>query len=49
MSDLDPNFLLPLWQELVRYFSHHRPLVQGEQSLDDRRHAPSGRELRRDP
>lgn len=31
MDDLDPNFLLPLWQELVRYFRHYRPLIQAEQ------------------
>jgi hypothetical protein len=38
MSDLDPNFLLPLWRELVRYFSHYRPLVQGEQDLPPVQH-----------
>ena len=43
MRDLDPNFLLPLWQELVRYFRNHRPLVQGEQDLDSAAHAPRGR------
>lgn len=30
MNDLDPNFLLPLWQSLVSYFRHYRPLVQAE-------------------
>ena len=41
MNDLDPNFLLPLWQELVSYFRHYRPLVQGEQNLESSRHAPA--------
>ena len=43
MNDLDPNFLLPLWQELVRYFRHYRPLVQAEQSLGSGRHIPRNR------
>lgn len=28
MNDLDPNYLLPLWRALVRYFRTYRPLVQ---------------------
>ena len=27
MNDLDPNYTLPLWQALVRYFRTHHPLV----------------------
>lgn len=33
MTDLDPNYLLPLWRSLVSYFSHYRPLVQADQHL----------------
>jgi hypothetical protein len=33
-NDLDPNFLLPIWQALVRYFRAHPPLVQGAQQLE---------------
>ena len=29
-EDLDPNYLLPLWQALVRYFRAFPPLVQAE-------------------
>jgi hypothetical protein len=29
-DDLDPNYLLPLWQALVRYFRAYPPLVQSE-------------------
>jgi hypothetical protein len=29
-TDLDPNFLLPLWRALVAYFRRYQPLVQGE-------------------
>jgi hypothetical protein len=29
-DDLDPSYLLPLWQALVRYFRSYPPLVQGE-------------------
>jgi len=29
-DDLDPNYLLPLWQALVRYFRTYPPLVQSE-------------------
>jgi hypothetical protein len=29
MNDLDPNFLLPLWQSLVSFFGRHPPLVLG--------------------
>lgn len=32
-QDLDPNFLLPLWQALVAYFRGYRPLIQAEQRL----------------
>ncbi|HEY1991562.1 MAG TPA: hypothetical protein VGH71_03805 [Gammaproteobacteria bacterium] len=32
--DLDPHFLLPLWQALVGYFRAHPPLVQGPQQLE---------------
>ena len=45
MNDLDPNFLLPLWQALVRYFSQYRPLVQAEQRLDRRRTLSRGSRL----
>jgi hypothetical protein len=31
--DLDPNFGLPLWRALVRYFRAYPPLVQGPQQL----------------
>ena len=31
--DLDPNFLLPLWQALVRHFRAHPPVVQAPQQL----------------
>jgi len=30
VNDLDPNYFLPLWQALVRYFRTYPPLVQGE-------------------
>lgn len=30
VTDLDPNFLLPVWRALVTYFRRYRPLVQGE-------------------
>jgi hypothetical protein len=33
-TDLDPNFLLPFWQALVRYFRAYPPLVQGSQQLE---------------
>ncbi|HSC48566.1 MAG TPA: hypothetical protein VLG68_10820 [Gammaproteobacteria bacterium] len=29
-DDLDPNYLLPLWRALVRYFRTYPPLVQSE-------------------
>lgn len=32
-TDLDPNFLLPLWQALIRYFRRYRPLIQAPQNL----------------
>ncbi len=32
--DLDPNYLLPAWQALVRYFRAYPPVVQGEQQLE---------------
>lgn len=31
--DLDPHFLLPLWQALVRYFRAHPPVVHAPQQL----------------
>lgn len=31
--DLDPNFLLPLWQVLVRYFRAYPPVAQAPQHL----------------
>lgn len=34
MNDIDPNFGLPLWQALVRYFRAYPPLVQGQQQLE---------------
>ncbi len=34
MSDLDPNFLLPLWRALVRYLRAYPPLVQSPQQLE---------------
>ena len=33
MNDLDPNFLLPLWQALVAYFRRYHPLIQGDQRV----------------
>lgn len=32
--DLDPNYGLPLWQALVRYFRAYPPLVQAPQQLE---------------
>ena len=32
--DLDPNYGLPLWRALVRYFRAYPPLVQAPQQLD---------------
>jgi hypothetical protein len=32
--DLDPNFLLPLWRALVRYFRAYPPVVHGPQQLE---------------
>jgi hypothetical protein len=32
--DLDPNFTLPLWRALVRYFRAYPPVVQGPQQLE---------------
>lgn len=32
--DLDPNFLLPLWRALVRYFRAYPPVVHAPQQLD---------------
>jgi hypothetical protein len=34
MNDLDPNYSLPLWQALVRYFRAYPPLIQGPQQLE---------------
>lgn len=31
--DLDPHFLLPLWQTLVRYFRAFPPVVHAPQQL----------------
>lgn len=36
MSDLDPNYLLPLWKAVVSYFTRYRPLVQADQQLSRR-------------
>ena len=36
MNDLDPNYLLPLWQALITYFRRYRPLVHGEQRIETR-------------
>jgi len=33
-TDLDPNFLLPIWQALVRYYRAYPPLVHGAQQLE---------------
>ncbi|HSN18099.1 MAG TPA: hypothetical protein VLV87_07800 [Gammaproteobacteria bacterium] len=33
-QDLDPNFFLPLWQTLVRYFRAYPPLAQAPQQLE---------------
>lgn len=32
-QDLDPNFLLPLWQALVAWFGYHAPLTHGYGAL----------------
>ena len=42
-EDMDPNFLLPLWRELVSYFRHYRPLLQAEQHLDAKPQTARGR------
>ena len=34
MNELDPNYLLPLWQAVIAYFRRYQPLVQAEQRLD---------------
>jgi len=34
MDDLDPNYLLPLWQALIAYFKRYRPLIQAEQTAE---------------
>lgn len=34
MNELDPNYLLPLWQAVVSHFSRYRPLMQANQQLD---------------
>ncbi len=31
MNDLDPHYLLPLWQAVIAYFRRFRPLVQADQ------------------
>jgi hypothetical protein len=33
-QDLDPHFLLPVWQALVRYFRAYPPVVHGPQQLE---------------
>ena len=33
-DDLDPNYALPLWRALVRYFRAYSPLVQAPQQLE---------------
>ena len=37
MNDLDPNYLLPLWQAVVAYFRRYRPLIQAEQAMESSR------------
>ena len=32
--DLDPNYGLPLWRALVRYFRAYPPVVHGTQQLE---------------
>jgi hypothetical protein len=32
--DLDPNFLLPIWRALVRYFRAYPPVIQAQQQLE---------------
>ena len=36
MTDLDPNYLLPLWQAVIAYFRRYRPLVQAEHGVEAR-------------
>ena len=36
--DLDPNYGLPIWKALVRYFRAFPPLVQAPQRPGSRRH-----------
>lgn len=33
-NDLDPHYLLPVWQALVRYFRTHPPVVHAPQQLE---------------
>lgn len=33
-TDLDPNFFLPLWRALVRYFRAYPPVIHAPQQLD---------------
>jgi hypothetical protein len=33
-TDLDPNFLLPIWRALVRYYRAYPPLVHSAQQLE---------------
>ncbi|HEY3858506.1 MAG TPA: hypothetical protein VGM47_02710 [Gammaproteobacteria bacterium] len=33
-TDLDPNFLLPVWQAMVRYLRTYPPVVQAPQQLE---------------
>ena len=34
MNDLDPNYLLPLWQAVIAYFKRYQPLIQAEQAAE---------------
>lgn len=34
MNDLDPNYLLPLWQAVITYFRRYRPLIHTEQAAE---------------
>lgn len=45
MNDLDPNYLLPLWQAVVAYFRRYRPVVQAELALEPPKPRPGTRRL----
>ena len=42
-TDLDPNFFLPLWQALVRYFHTYPPVVQSPQVSSTAANAHAGK------